>query len=251
MKIIQESDRDYRRRDGISNSALKAICRSPLHYKAALERPQSDTPALAFGRLVHGLVLLNDPGSIAIKPDGMSFVTKEGKAWKAEMIAAGKDIHSQEDWANALGIQDAVSSHEEASRLLDLCEHREITVTNTLADMLCKGRLDAYSPKNAVILDLKTCEDASPSGFISSIRRYRYDRQVAFYSALTEEKCNFWFIAVEKEPPYAVGIYGLRFDTIKHRIKQIITDLQIVRSCESTGIWPGYGTKIIEAADLF
>jgi len=251
MKIIQESDRDYRRRDGISNSALKAICRSPLHYKAALERPQSDTPALAFGRLVHGLVLLNDPGNIAIKPDGMNFTTKEGKAWKAEMIAAGKDIHSQEDWSNALDIQDAVSNHEEASRLLDLCEHREITVTNTLADMLVKGRLDAYSPKNAVILDLKTCEDASPSGFIHSIRRYRYDRQAAFYSALTEEKCRFWFIAVEKEPPYAVGVYDIAIPIIKHRLKDIITDLQILRECQATDVWPGYNGKTIEAEDLF
>ena len=222
-----------------------------MHYKAGLEKPQSDTSALAFGRLVHGLVLLNDPGNIAIKPDGVSFVTKEGKAWKAEMIAAGKDIHSQEDWTNALCIQDAVSNHEEASRLLDLCEHREITVTNTLADMLCKGRLDAYSPKDAVILDLKTCEDASPSGFISAIRRYRYDRQAAFYSALTEEKCRFWFIAVEKEPPYAVGVYDISTSIIKHRLKDIITDLQVVRKCEATGVWPGYNGKTIEAEDLF
>jgi exodeoxyribonuclease VIII len=167
------------------------------------------------------------------------------------MVAAGKDIHSQEDWANALGIQDAVSNHDEASRLLDLCEHKEITVVNTLADMLVKGRLDAYSPKNAVILDLKTCEDASPSGFISAIRGYRYDRQAAFYSALTGEKCRFWFIAVEKEPPYAVGLYDIAIPIIKHRLKDIITDLQILRECQATDVWPGYNGKTIEAEDLF
>jgi exodeoxyribonuclease VIII len=251
MKIIQESDRDYRRRDGISNSALKAICRSPLHYKAALERPQSDTPALAFGRLVHGLVLLNDPGNIAIKPDGMSFVTKEGKAWKAEMVAVGKDIHSQEDWQNALGIQDAVCKHQRASELLELCEYNEVTIINTLADMPVKARLDAYGPQDAIIVDLKTCEDASPSGFISAIRRYRYDRQAAFYSAITGEKCRFWFIAVEKEPPYAVGVYDIAISIIKHRLKDIITDLQILRECQATDVWPGYNGKTIEAEDLF
>ena len=57
-----------------------------------------------------------------------------------------------------------------------------------------------------VIIDLKTTRDSSPESFRRSAYNYGYDRQAAFY--LDGFKADeFWFLVIEKESPYRVGIY--------------------------------------------
>lgn len=135
-----------------------------------------------------------------------------------------------------------------------------------------------------IIGDLKTTEDASPEGFAKSIANWRYDVQHAYYMdgtrlALEQGKCNppqegkaelsvywtdpvtgvlcrcrpdFWrgypkhfaFIAVEKKPPYAVGVYVLDSEGVEIGRAQYQHDLRIYAECVRTGEWPGYGDKI-------
>lgn len=135
-----------------------------------------------------------------------------------------------------------------------------------------------------IIGDLKTTEDASPEGFAKSIANWRYDVQHAFYMdgtrlALEQGKCNppqegkaelsvywtdpvtgvlcrcrpdFWrgypkhfaFIAVEKKPPYAVGVYVLDSEGVEIGRAQYQHDLRVYAECVRTGEWPGYGDKI-------
>lgn len=135
-----------------------------------------------------------------------------------------------------------------------------------------------------IIGDLKTTEDASPEGFAKSIANWRYDVQHAYYIdgtrlALEQGKCNppqegkaelsvywtdpvtgvlcrcrpdFWrgypkhfaFIAVEKKPPYAVGVYVLDSEGVEIGRAQYQHDLRVYAECVRTGEWPGYGDKI-------
>lgn len=135
-----------------------------------------------------------------------------------------------------------------------------------------------------IIGDLKTTEDASPEGFAKSIANWRYDVQNAYYIdgtrlALEQGKCNppqegkaelsvywtdpvtgvlcrcrpdFWrgypkhfaFIAVEKKPPYAVGVYVLDSEGVEIGRAQYQHDLRVYAECVRTGEWPGYGDKI-------
>ena len=135
-----------------------------------------------------------------------------------------------------------------------------------------------------IIGDLKTTEDASPEGFAKSIANFRYDVQHAYYidgtrQALEQGKCtppeegkaelsvywvdsvtgvlcrcrpdfwrgypkNFAFIAVEKKPPYAVGVYVLDGAGVDIGRAQYQHDLTTFAECERTGVWPGYGDKI-------
>ena len=135
-----------------------------------------------------------------------------------------------------------------------------------------------------IIGDLKTTEDASPEGFAKSIANWRYDVQHAYYMdgtrlALEQGKCNppqegkaelsvywtdpvtgvlcrcrpdFWrgypkhfaFIAVEKKPPYAVGVYVLDSEGVDIGRAQYQHDLRVYAECLRTGEWPGYGDKI-------
>lgn len=135
-----------------------------------------------------------------------------------------------------------------------------------------------------IIGDLKTTEDASPEGFAKSIANWRYDVQHAYYIdgtrlALEQGKCtppqegkaelsvywtdpvtgvlcrcrpDFWrgypkhfaFIAVEKKPPYAVGVYVLDSEGVEIGRAQYQHDLRVYAECVRTGEWPGYGDKI-------
>lgn len=135
-----------------------------------------------------------------------------------------------------------------------------------------------------IIGDLKTTEDASPEGFAKSIANWRYDVQHAYYMdgtrlALEQGKCNppqegkaelsvywtdpvtgvlcrcrpdFWrgypkhfaFIAVEKKPPYAVGVYVLDSEGVDIGRAQYQHDLRVYAECVRSGEWPGYGDKI-------
>ena len=135
-----------------------------------------------------------------------------------------------------------------------------------------------------VVVDLKTCEDASLEGFAKSIANWRYDVQHPYYldglrQALKQSghqapvegaaelsaywvdqatgtlcRCrpDFWrgepkhfvFIAVEKRPPYAVGVYVLDAESVDIGRAQYRADLDRFAECVRTDTWPGYGDKI-------
>lgn len=137
---------------------------------------------------------------------------------------------------------------------------------------------------NNMVVDLKTCEDASLEGFSKSIANWRYDVQHPYYldglrEALLQGNCeppaegaaelsaywidkatgvlcrcrpDFWrgkpnhfiFIAVEKKPPYAVGVYKLDDESVDLGRAVYRHDLARYAECKATDTWPGYGDKI-------
>ena len=75
----------------------------------------------------------------------------------------------------------------------------------------CKCRPDWISADGGILVDLKTTEDASPREFQRSIAKWRYHVQAGWYMAGIEaaygtRPSGFIFIAVEKKPPFAVGV---------------------------------------------
>src|SRR5690625_8047391 len=80
---------------------------------------------------------------------------------------------------------------------------------------------DAIRTSHSVVLDLKSCADASYSGFIKSIQNFYYHVSAAMYleginqckqlmQELNEFRYNkFVFICVENTPPYLVSVYEL------------------------------------------
>jgi hypothetical protein len=74
---------DYFATPGVSKSALDDFARCPAYYKARRDGKieRTETPAMQFGTLLHGLVLLGK-ADFHVKPDGMTFASRDGKAWK-------------------------------------------------------------------------------------------------------------------------------------------------------------------------
>lgn len=237
----------YRQAHGLSKSDLDLIAISPAHYKARDLRSK-DTEATRMGTLIHSAILEPDGLAFHVKPEGMNFATKEGKAWKLEHTSA--PIITSDEWKTMTGIVASVHAHPMAKRLLSGGKSERCLFGKDSQGTVRKGRLD-YLPDNGnIIVDVKTCENAGPREFERSIYNYRYHAQAAYYVDLANlcgmEKEVFCFIAVEKQPPYAVAVYRLDQDAMEFGRMLYERDLQIYRNCRTSGVWPAYSQDVEE-----
>ena len=169
-----------------------------------------------------------------------------------------RTVLSPEQWDQLHRMRDAVMAHPAAAGVLERGQN--------------------------MVVDLKTTDDASLEGFSKSIANWRYDVQHPYYldglrQALQQSgdqapvegaaelsaywvdqatgmlcRCrpDFWrgepkhfvFIAVEKRPPYAVGVYVLDEESVEIGRAQYRADLERFAECVRTDSWPGYGDKI-------
>ena len=93
--------------------------------------------------------------------------------------------------------------------------------------------------------------NASPSAFGWSALKYRYHVQAsfymdAFYHKFGEYPAGFVFIAIEKEPPYAVAAYMTTPDMLERGGAAYMRNLQTLRRCLDTGEWPAYGELVTD-----
>jgi hypothetical protein len=143
----------------------------------------------------------------------------------------------------------AVKYHPTASELLQ--GKKELTILSELQQTKVKARLDCLI--DGIIVDVKTTEDASPEAFSRTIYNYEYHQQAAFYldaaNACGLEVGQFIFIAVEKKPPYAIGIYQLDADAITEGRALYRKALKAYETAEAFDYWPGYST-LIQAISL-
>jgi exodeoxyribonuclease VIII len=91
---------------------------------------------------------------------------------------------------------------------------------------------------------VKTTLDASTDAFCKNAVKLGYDLQTAMYSEGVEkkygEKPDFVFLAIEKEPPYAVNIFIASEEFYLHGIDKFREYLGIYHDCKNTGNWWGY-----------
>jgi exodeoxyribonuclease VIII len=217
------SNADYHADPAISASQLKEISKSPFHYwKRYVDpdrSPSEPTAAMRLGSLVHCAVL--EPKELlqryAVGPDRR---TKEGKATAEKMLADGIEPVSASDFEQALSMAAAVHSHSTAGLLLGMSGQAEQSFwwDDIATRLRCKCRPDWFDGE--LIVDLKTCQDASPAGFGKSVANFGYQIQAAHYLAGTLAK-RFIFVAVEKTYPFAVGVYELDPEALVHGIQTL------------------------------
>ena len=237
----------------VSNSDLKWIAPpyTPAHFAAykAGEIVKEETDAMRIGTLTHCCILEPDKmaGSYAIKPEGMNFATKEGKAWKSEQT---QTIISQSHADMISRMMNSVWRHPEAKALISGSD-RERSLFAQDDDLWLKGRIDCLTKGGNIIADLKTCELADLDSVEKAIYSYGYFRQAAYYlriaSLLGLQKSRFVFIFVEKTPPHCVALYSITEEALKVGEMEIDASLRLLRFCKESGRWPGRETGINDA----
>lgn len=234
---------EYFKADGISKSGLDLIDISPRHYRYA---KREETEALFMGTLLHRQLLEPETleNSVHIKPEGMSFATREGKAWRA--AHDDKPIIEEGSLTNAINAAKAIHAHPIARRLLKNAEPEKSLFGIDSHGTLRKCRLDALCA-GTLIPDVKTTQDARPDAFSRAIWDYRYHVQAAYYIDLCNmvgiEKTAMAFIVVEPKPPYCVAVYFLDDEAVEIGRQQYQANIQTYRNCLATDTWPGYSDE--------
>ncbi len=240
------SAEEYFASPGVSNTMLGLLAQSPAHLQHYLSGDVETTKAMEIGTFFHDLILLNNaPRNIAIKPEGMKFNTREGKAWRTGQEAEGKRILTQDEHDSIFGMRDAVMGHPKLKYAVE-SGFPEQSLFAPFGTVTRKCRIDLV-PKGPALLDFKSTDDASPVAFGRKAANMGYYRQAAYYLDIAKENglphTSFVLVAVEKSPPYAVGIYYLTPDQIELGRKRYTDLLQRYIECRDANCWPGYSTE--------
>ena len=255
-KLVDMPDAEYFAVDAASNSTLGRMKPTPAHCLAYLDSEEKEpTPAMAFGSLVHCVVL--EPDSFteryAIAPEGINRRTNAGKAEWAEFEAstAGKIVITKEDSDTASAMADVVSLHPAASKLLGkgVAERAGFWIDEETGE-LCKSKFDFVNDAGYVV-DYKTTIDASIDEFSRSIAKFGYHRQQAIYkdgytAIIGKPPKGFVFIAQEKKPPYAVGVFLLDEESEDQGREEYRELLKQYSACKNSNAWPAYPSTVQE-----
>lgn len=246
----------YQQAEGVNVSSLKWISPpeyTPAHYRAKFitgempeveeEEQTTKMDARTFGKLFHRACLEPDTmaGNFWVKPDGMSFATKEGKAWRSEH--AERPIITEKNAKAITGMRDSVWRHAGAKALLTGARTEACLFSQDEHGTLRKGRLDAIPAGGNSLVDLKSIKAIDDKTVRKTITDRRYYVQAPAYIDLARlcgiERDVFVFIFVEKTPPYLVSVRPLDefAENVGRKIYQ--ADLARLRNCLETNQWPG------------
>lgn len=243
----------YHAANGCSKTMLDFLAnQTPAHLAAYLfGLTKEETPAMRFGTICHRALLEPDTyrQGFYVKPEGMRFTNKEGMAWQSEHQDKAIITQSESDQIDAM--VSSVHCHPFAKKLLAGGTPEQSIFVEDHNGTLRKSRLDALTGGN-VIPDLKTTESAALDLFERNVSRYRYHVQAAYYIDNCRlagiQKDAFFFICVEKAPPYLVRCLNLNSDVIEYGRNLYQRDIQIYRNCLESGRWPGWGDGYEEVA---
>ena len=253
--ITHESADEYhaRSRNGefMSSHLLADFRESPALYIKEIkgEIGQKDTPSFVLGRAAHSLIL---EGRFAFDRD---FVVSDGpvnpntgepygartKAYAEWLASQEREVVSGKDYDFILKLQRSVHLHAAASELLGI-GLAEGVIRAEYCGVPCQIRMDWFNLRRGLV-DLKTCD--SLKWFESDCRRYGYIFQLALYRAVIRiamgETVPVHIIAVEKNEPFATGVWQLTSDVLDTAERINEAALERYKKCLYTGVWPtGY-----------
>jgi PDDEXK-like uncharacterized protein DUF3799 len=125
----------------------------------------------------------------------------------------------------------------------------EAEVTLTWADpktgVACKARPDYLPAHGRWLVDLKTAASANPRTWRDQAYRLGYHARAAWYldgaaTVLSEAPEEYWFVIVEKEPPYLVSVISFDHDALEWGRTLNRKACQRFACAADTNDWPGY-----------
>ncbi len=208
------SNEEYHARPGISSSQLKELALSPAafyrRYVKGIAPPKS-SEALSFGTLLHQWGELGD-GLFwqNVKPIPVEKLTVTGQVGKEakeyiKTLPPGVMAISPSDHNKLWNQTRQILNNGAARRILDDTVDREFNIAWKWHGHDCRVRCDGATEK--FIYDFKTTSDVDPRWtFHSSVRKWRYDIQAAFYGeaavAAGWEPHSMVFIICSTVEPY-------------------------------------------------
>lgn len=281
------SNEEYHSSHAISSSVLKKYTgRTAAHIEQDKINPKEETEAMLIGTLVHCLVLEPEKFNeeYAIRPENLEKPSSRILEAKKPSDESLLKISRWNKWLEELGDKKEITiaqynkAEKMASSVLDhpimgdwfhkdmdgkaehsvFYWHKDEYISDQIEQekyQLCRVRPDWILPGHPVIFDLKTCRDASFTGFMKQCNSLLYHMSAAMYI----EGCNrcedfkknmgvlsfnkFVWVVVESEPPYLSTYYECSEQDLSIG-KQIYYSLMRKHQIYQKSEWKGYGEYI-------
>jgi hypothetical protein len=235
------TDKEYFALPRFSHSAMKNFEQSPLHYLHDKRTPTEPTEAMVLGSAFHCRILEPDEfwKRYAVAPivDRRTTIGKE--TWRMFCDAnQGKNIITTEMLELIKRMEEAINKNPASREILDVITETEkpLLWKQTETGVECKGKIDGIGE---IILDLKTCMDARPEFFHKTVLN-DYKRQPAMY--VEGAKANklgskdFYFIAIEKKPPFGISVHKVGRDFLDFGSQSVY------KICQDFAYWQEMGS---------
>jgi len=251
-------ERTYRHDSGLNYSLLKNIQDSPSKAKWRQMNPKEPTAAMKLGTMMHYAVLEPDKflDLYTVAPT-VNKRTKAGRDELAEIESSGKTPLAKDVYDDAITLAHRVNSGH-IGRYIKNAEFETSWFADHDFGVRVKGRLDAWLPEKNIIVDLKTCQSASPWEFGKQVRERRYDAQAAFYCDLVakitgQQVSGYLWLAVETTEDKDVAAYLCDEALLQKGRRDYERWMRTWIACDQTGCWPGYPDElnILSAPDWF
>lgn len=253
---------EYLRYPALSSSALACADESMLKYRASKTgQLRYESKAMDVGTAVHTMIedCTGFQHFYVVKPTGMDYRTKEGKAFKEEH--EDMTIIDQETFNTVWGCYESWQTSDDP--LIRIARESpgeaEISRFWHQGDLLCKARADRlvdvqgadneylhehwpslFNPiSNQIVVDFKTTSrGASPRSFGYAMRDFRYALKAAFYLDGFQADAFLW-VVLETSPPFHITRYLMSPASVDFYTERMKVLMEQIAECEKTGIYPG------------
>jgi hypothetical protein len=231
---------DYLAWDRYGSSDLRAFRAGPpamVPYRR--EHRDEQTDATRFGTACHAAILTPHlyRAQYVTKPDGMSFATKEGKAWREEN-GRGREILSFHDGVCVQGVAEAFM----AAPIL-LVNAEASLAWDDASGLPCKGRPDWHFDNT--VYDLKVSVHAAKGLAVLTYRAYAegWMHQLAHNRAGLNEvgvACDHGrLVVIAPKPPHLLWLLEVKdaaLDILEMENERTRAEMAV---CHRAGFWPG------------
>ena len=239
------------RKTHLSSTNVRTHKKNKKQFKYSLTHDLiKQTKAMADGTAVHAFFLERDKfdTDFVIKPADMRLNTKVGKEWALEHQSK---IIIDSELGNNLYEMEKSFMDSPARLIYDKQGQSELSYFwDDLGLVKGKCRPDWISNDGNIVVDIKTTTDASPRGFQKSIANWGYHLQLGWYirglQKLGQPVKEFIFIAIEKTPPFSVGVYRANKEMITYANDEINNLVYDIDESLKSDDFPDYTPEIMD-----
>lgn len=245
--VVGMPNADYHAYEGISNSGLNLVARSPAHY--AYRSGFKQTRHMELGTAFHTALL--EPERYAAEYMTVRGINDRRKSEykEASKVYGNEATLTDSEGASVDVMVESVRSNADASAVLSEPGYAELSafVEDPETGILMRCRFD-WLTETGRALDVKKTQDCRQRAFSKSLYAYRYHCQQAMYSHVYElitgkELESYQFLAIEEHPPCANVLYTLDELAKQQGYRDYRDALLEYAEAEKTGHWRAYGVS--------
>lgn len=257
-----ESIDDYHAHPAVSSSGLHDfVTRGPRFFAARYvtnrRREPNQTEAMLFGQAFEDMLQRPREWSslYAVKPAGMKFSTKEGKAWKE---SCKLPVLAEEDVEKMREMVESIEENETALALMRASEQQVTLRSDSWSPIPgLQSRPDYFSSDGCLesgfqpfTLDLKSTIILNKLTSGRGVIQHGYHRQAAIARELMPTSLSRHFLlAVEKCTPHRCQVIEVGCDWLDAGWRWCEAALARLAKCYETGEWPRVEQEMVSLPD--